>query len=143
MNKMIALILSFVLFVLPVCAESIDVSSLSDDELSILYLSILDEMNTRSIEMSGEIFPGQYIVGIDILPGKYSITYYENDSSIERVAISIYENQTGYEKKEGIFRDLWDSEEYFLDLKEGMIFRLDNASVSIRSIPTPFWAVKK
>lgn len=143
MNKMIALILSFVLFILPVCAESIDVSSLSDDDLSSLYASILDEMNKRSMEQTGEIFPGVYVVGQDILPGKYVIQYAKTESSIFWIEAIVFANAEKYEEFDGEGSILSDKEEMYLDLEEGMVFVLRKGSVIIRSIPTPFWAVKK
>lgn len=144
MTKIVALMLCLVLFITPVFAETIDLSSMSDDELLDMYHAIWTEMDKRAIEKSDYIYPGKYMVGRDILPGRYVIKYEATETSHFWIAVFTYldeEHFSSDEYAEGY--NLVDGDEVFLDLQDGIVLTIDKGTAIIRTNPTPFWAVKK
>ena len=76
MKKLVSLLLVVTLaFVVTVsCAESIDLSSLSYDELIALSSKITMEIMSRPDFKTVKVPPGAYMVGKDIPAGKWTIT---------------------------------------------------------------------
>lgn len=74
--KKLSLILVLVLLFSTVCgfAEGIDLSGMSDEEISETYSKILDEMRTRGIVRSDLLGEGIYEGGVDIAVGSYNIS---------------------------------------------------------------------
>ena len=80
MKKMICIILLIVL-VSSACAESIDLSSLSFEELRTLQSRISKELTTRPEWKSVPVPPGFYQIGVDIPAGEWCITCGEAEFS--------------------------------------------------------------
>ncbi len=80
MKKVLALLFSLVLLLsVPGAiaqAAGVDLSGLSDSELSALFAEVKEEMFARGLSVPTEITlrEGKYIIGEDILPGTYTIT---------------------------------------------------------------------
>lgn len=68
------IVLMTVIFSFCCVAESIDLSSVGDADLPILYDLIREEMKSRGILRSGVLLEGAYTVGTDVAPGIYNIT---------------------------------------------------------------------
>lgn len=74
MKKIFALALALLMFVSVAAAESIDLSSLSYDELVILQQRLNAEIVSRPEWKRVMVPPGEYLVGVDIPEGSYSLT---------------------------------------------------------------------
>ncbi len=85
MKRMIAILLAAVLlccsFAGSAFAEKIDLSRMSDSELTELFRSLKEEMRSRGLAAPDDLTlrDGKYIVGEDILPGSYEITCVQSD----------------------------------------------------------------
>ena len=100
MKKIICIIICLLI---PVCvvAESVDLSSLSFDDLRVLQTRISKELITRPEWKSVPVPPGMYLVGRDIPAGEWTITC--GDSMFNYVSVECgYEtNETGTRIKAG------------------------------------------
>ena len=76
MKKLVSTLLIFLLLFGYAYAETLDVSSMTDDELLSAYESIKTEMESRNLQASTErtLREGKYIIGRDIPAGNYTIT---------------------------------------------------------------------
>ena len=75
MKRIITVIVIIFLLIIPLAlADSPDYSSLSFEELQNLKNAVDLEYNSRPESEGIELKEGVYIVGIDILPGKYYAT---------------------------------------------------------------------
>lgn len=76
MKKFVSTILIVLLLVGCAYAETLDVSSMTDDELLSAYESIKAEMESRDLQAVTErtLREGKYIIGKDIPAGSYAIT---------------------------------------------------------------------
>lgn len=95
MKKLLSFVLALVLMVPVALAESIDLSSMSVDELIALKASIVGELMSREEIKEANIPAGSYTVGKDIPVGAYSIK-----TNALMVMISVTNAKGGYE---GIF----------------------------------------
>ncbi len=76
----IIVIMSVVLFTVPVYADEIDLTVLDNGNLISLYEKIKDEMANRGLLVEKmTLREGKFIVGVDIVPGNYKITCIETD----------------------------------------------------------------
>ena len=80
MKRALTIVLSVLLLIsslsIGVYAAGIDLSKMTDKELTELYDQVIAEMLERGLTVSSKInfAEGKYIVGEDILPGKYKVT---------------------------------------------------------------------
>lgn len=74
MKKMLAVCLVLALVVPVALAESVDLSSMSVDELIALKASIVGELMSRGEIKEAKVPSGSYIIGEDIPAGSYTIT---------------------------------------------------------------------
>lgn len=75
MKKLFLLIVALLLVsIMVVYAEGIDLSGMSDEDISRLYNEVVNEMSSRGVLKSGDLIPGEYIVGKDIAAGSYNAT---------------------------------------------------------------------
>ena len=77
MKKLFCAVLSIVIVMLSVTslAESIDLSTYSDDELCELLDRVQAELVNRGVGRSAELLHGKYYVGKDIPAGQYDVFY--------------------------------------------------------------------
>ena len=123
-------------------AESIDLESLTLDELSLLQKRVNAEITSRLEFSDSKIYPGVYVVGVDIKAGSYVIT---GGSEIEYSAVvATFENEDNlvnytswdsannlkeYSKK-AIY--VYPDQESFIGLEDGDILYLGKGSYTIR-----------
>ena len=76
MKRLVALIMVLVWVLGFACAESLDYSSMTDEELMDVYGEIKQELVSRGLITGGErtLREGKYIIGKDIPAGSYTIT---------------------------------------------------------------------
>ena len=93
MKRIICIVICLLL---PVCvvAESIDLSSLSFDELRILQTRISKELTTRPEWKSVPVPPGMYLVGRDIPAGEWTITCGEAEFDYIRIVCGTKTNES-------------------------------------------------
>lgn len=74
--KKFALLLVFLLTFAPFAnAESIDIHSMSSEELTSLRTAINAELLSRGIEKEVTVPPGRYTVGVDVPAGVYTLNH--------------------------------------------------------------------
>lgn len=109
-------------------ADTVDLSSMSDDELTALMAQVDSEIINRGIG-STPISEGVYVVGVSLEQGGYTFTAKQDASGNDYVWVYL-----------GVFndeKDVWDSDKavtkislteagksYHLDLKEGQILHI-------------------
>lgn len=72
MRKIVLLIISlFLVSIMAAHAEGIDLSGMSDKELTELAMQINEELHSRSLVEAQYLYQGMYEVGKDIEPGRY------------------------------------------------------------------------
>lgn len=89
--------------------NSIDISRMSIEELLSLKDEITAELYTRG---KGVFLPkGEYVCGQDIAPGSYIITFFENDSNLSNVTITVFNSPKAKVQYDGAYEDYqlkWD-----------------------------------
>ena len=87
MKKIICLIILFI-FLLVSCMNvyALDLSNYTDEDLSLLYEQLMDEMNERCIEKIAHLEAGKYIGGRDIPTGDYLI-FVDNTNGADDIKI--------------------------------------------------------
>lgn len=73
MKKILFLLVALLLVGSLALAESIDLGSLTDDELLALHQKIEDTIDERGLSSNMHLPNGEFVVGVDIKPGKYVI----------------------------------------------------------------------
>lgn len=71
--KKLVLLCCCILLTFSCFAEAINLDSMTDEELFRLKDLVVSEINRRGL-LNDWIYPGNYIVGTDIKPGKYILT---------------------------------------------------------------------
>lgn len=152
MRRLALLILSVLLLSVPVLGESngpyIDKS---DAELLEMLLELRQELLERKLTESSLLYPGDYTVGQDIMPGAYLFNVAEAERS--GFYISHFRNSEQYAKaRDGGMSTvaIFDSGgvEYFLEkgtprqfvLEEGHIIRFSSGICYIEAVDKPSWA---
>ena len=116
MKKLIVLALSTMLLITPVFA-SVDLGSMSDQELVDLKTQVTEEMIRRG---SIDVLPkGTYLVGTDLKAGKYTFTGIGDDYYY----VGWYACKEDEENDNvGDYEGLSEGNQAFFDLSDGMIF---------------------
>lgn len=145
MKKLIASILiACTLFTTSAYASSIDIDSMTMDELIELRDAITKKINSSYGEGAETIYQGQYAVGKTIKPGRYIIVFYKDttvDDSYFAGEVIISENKESFDDWEYVRDDFFNfGEECYVDLKDGMIMFLNYAPAVIRPVEKPSWA---
>lgn len=145
MKKLIAgLLIACTLFTTSAYASSVDVKSMTMDELVGLRDEIDQEINSRLGFDENKIYIGEYVVGKDIKPGRYIIVFEGNPASTkdeEGGKVLLYENQEAADDWEPFFYDFYYfGQECYVELTDGMVMSIVYASGSIRPVAKPSWA---
>lgn len=139
MKKIIVLIIA-ILFTLSVAAnaEAIDLSGMSDSEISNLYELILQEMLDRGITRTGDLAEGNYVVGQDIRAGSYNFT---SNGSYARYFVfkdtdlfGIYEELSTYSEIYLEGKTVFDDEPDKVDLKDGQILSVQYGTLHVEEV---------
>ena len=93
MKKIAVLLIALMSFANSICiSEDYDLTSFSDSELLNLVSKIQDEMYSRNNFADNVFWPGQYIVGVDIDEGYYSIECVELLDDNDHAVMYVYKN---------------------------------------------------
>ena len=137
MKKLICISIIAVLLMTSVSfAETIDVKSLSDDELAELNKTIQAELFSRHIAGSGvPIPPGRYLIGTDIPAGRYQVVVNED------VAVATFEVINNLKYNSG--KTYWLGTVYGgttanITLDEGMALEVDSRVITLRPFTSLF-----
>lgn len=136
MKKILGIALILVLFTVPAFAESIDLSSMSLDELFTLRNALSSEISNRLSGDASAIYSGKYVVGEDIKSGTYIL--YADMPSAKYITIEItWPDKT----HDSIFEQIKINESFYLNLEEGSILDLDGIQSAHLEVATmPEWA---
>lgn len=104
MKKILSFFLAIMLFAVPVCADDINLSQMTLEELTELQKMVTLEIANRTREASpfrdDEIGSGEYYAGVDIEAGTYEFIciFSQEEDGVPSGEIGvIYENSTVYE----------------------------------------------
>lgn len=96
MKKIVAFVFILIMMVsMFLSSEATDYSNYSTEELISLIDEIRDELLLRGDIKSGPLAKGSYIVGEDILPGKYEVSLQDGS---EHVMIVIFSSEDDYKR---------------------------------------------
>lgn len=147
-RALISLLVIFTLFTTTAYASSIDLESMTTDELIELkdkiYQEIMERVQDEGVEEP--IYQGTYIVGEDIKPGKYVIVFrneFEDKTKRDlfRGYIKCYTNQDAAINDNCYFSDLLIiDEECGIDLEDGNVLVVASNYAMIKPAPKPSWA---
>lgn len=145
MKKLIAgLLIACTLFTTSAYASSVDIDSMTMDELIELRDAITKKINSSYGEDAETIYHGRYIVGKTIKPGQYILVFYKDatvNKSYTSGEVMIAEDTESYDNRDYISDNFFDfGEECYVDLKDGMVMFLNYAPAIIRPVEKPSWA---
>lgn len=142
MKKATALMLTLLLLLSVALAESIDLSSLSFDELVLIVNKAQLEMMKSDRWQEVEVPPGTYLVGQDIPAGKWTISVYDSSYVDFEIGSSIKDNgeidlipsineykHITLKGKSNFLYEQGDTTSYSLDLKEGWYVVITTGSI--------------
>lgn len=136
MRKFLAILLICLLLVVPAFAETVDLSSMSLEELIQLRDAAQNEISARIGSDPMTIASGKYIVGTDIKAGYYLLV-------VDSVAVKYVDLSLVWldESHDDVWEQLRECETYYLKLEDGMTMTLENvASAHLEAIAAPEWA---
>lgn len=140
MKRLLVIMVMVVLFVAPTHAESIDLESMSTDELLALRNQINSILTERVASDASVIYSGNYTVGTDIKAGRYVFVFDKLVEGYTYGELIIYANAEAKTNRERILENLRIGEEYYLDLSDDMIIEISLGSGTLRGIPIRDWA---
>lgn len=136
MKKFLGIFLVLAMFVTPAFAESMDLSSMSMDELFALRVALNSEISSRLLGETTAIYSGKYVVGEDIKPGTYVL--YADMPSAKYVTIEITWPDNSHES---VFEQIKINESFYLNLEEDSVLSLDGIQTAhLEAVATPEWA---
>lgn len=118
MKKIFALLLTTLMFAVPVCA-SVDLSTMTDDEIIALRDSVDAEVIARGLK---EVIPaGVYVVGKDMVANRYTFTGKEESFSY----LAYFNSKDDYDNGNIEANELIDyGKPFFLSLDDGMVLEI-------------------
>ena len=121
MKKIFALLLTTLMFAVPVCA-AVDLSTMTDDEIIALRDSVDAEVIARGLK---EVIPaGVYVVGKDMVANRYTFTGQEEESFSY---LAYYNSKDDYDNGDIEANTLLGyGEPFFLSLEDGMVLEIRN-----------------
>lgn len=137
MKRALVILLVMVIFCVPAFAEDIDVDSMTLDELVILRNKVVMEIRERlSDTLIDNIYPGKYVVGIDIEEGIYLITGMTSDPSF---MMWLYEESDS--KLKALFNKKIEKDDFYcLQLRNNMVLEVTSGEAMVTLLPEPSWA---
>lgn len=143
-KTLIVLLVIFTLFTTTAYASSVDLESMTTDELIELRNQIVQEINSRLGFDESKIYIGEYVVGQDIKAGDYIIVFEKNDNVERDVGggyISLYENKEDADRhKACVSQSYYFGEECYIKLSDGMVMSISYSSGTIKPASKPAWA---
>ena len=133
MKKFLAALLILSLLTVPTLAESsIDLASMSLDELIALREEVEAEIKEKGGAVEYDLSAGKYIVGVDIAPGSYVITAAEECDG----TVTVYDSADDEEKGNfSVWETLSSGHSMRVILVEGGIMEIYNVQGTIARAP--------
>lgn len=110
--------------------SKVDLKAMSDVELVNLKNDVESELALRASGPEGTIYNGTYVVGKDILAGKYEFFFTPKGDSYSNVSVFVFANEQDYAAYGGLTStampvDLKHTntagDSFYLDLKDGQV----------------------
>lgn len=136
MKKFLAVLITSMLLIVPAFAETVNLNSMSLEELIQLRDAVQDEISVRIGSDPMVIASGKYIVGTDIKAGYYLLV-------VDSVAVKYVDLSLVWldESHDDVWEQLREGETYYLKLEDGMKLTLENVtSAHLEAITAPEWA---
>lgn len=142
MRKLLISILVIILMATSTAfADSIDLFSMTTDELIILRNQINDILNERIASDTSAIYSGNYAVGTDIKAGMYILQFDELAEGETTGIVWKFASEEDWRNRKYISADyLTIGNEYQIVLEDGMVLEITKAKGIIRPIVKPDWA---
>lgn len=142
MKKLLISILVIILMATSTAfADSIDLFSMTTDELIILRNQINDILNERIASDTSVIYSGNYVVGTDIKAGMYILQFDELAEGETTGIVWKFASKEDWRNRKYISADyLTIGNEYQIVLEDGMVLEITKAKGIIRPIVKPDWA---
>lgn len=141
MKKLLATMMVVLMLVTPASAESIDLDSMSTDDLLSLRNQINNILIERMASDASSIYSGNYTVGVDIKAGRYVIKFDELAEGETTGIIWTFASPEDFKSRRYITADyLKIGVEYQVTLEDGMVLEITRAKGTIRAIAKPEWA---
>lgn len=141
MKKFLVLMALVLMVAMPALAESVDLDSMTTDELLALRNQINDVLKERIASNASEIYSGVYTVGVDIKPGIYIIQIDELPEGETTGIVWKFANAEDQRNRNYISADYVQiGDEYQIVLEDGMVLEITRAKGTIHSIVKPEWA---
>lgn len=139
MKKVLAFLLVCILFVTPVFAEGVDLSSMSVEELIQLHNQI-DEILADKFKCELDvIYPGTYVVGRDIKEGRYILNCLKT-GIVNFWIITFYENEEELENRNSLTNEnLRIGDQVQINLIDGMVVEIDDGLGTISVVEKQPW----
>lgn len=140
MKKILAVLLALLLLSTPVLAEEVDVGSMDLAALLRLHEQ-LDNIIQEKLDCELDancLYQGIYVVGEDIKAGRYLLTM----TTKTYFMCHLYEDMMHKEAHDGGQHEVLTAvgDTLQLILEDGMVFVIDQGSVSVKEIPKANWA---
>ena len=130
MKKILCLLVALLLIGSLGLAEAIDLSSMTDEELLALKEQVNQAISDRGLVKEFQLTAGIYIGGIDIKPGRYTLT--ATDAN-DMVSIGLGVDTDALDSDKGV---LFMDTEYFHEGDEPKIYSLSIAEGNVLVIKT-------
>lgn len=141
MKRLLVIMVMVVLFVATAHAESIDLESMSTDELLVLRNRINSILTERVASDTSAICSGSYTVGTDIKAGRYVLQLDELPEGETTGVVWLFANAEDQRNRKYITADyLTIGVEYQIVLEDGMVMEITRAKGTIHEIVKPDWA---
>lgn len=139
MKKVLAFLLVCILFVTPVFAEGMDLSSMSVEELIQLHNQI-DEILADKFKCELDvIYPGTYVVGRDIKEGRYLLNCLRT-GSVNYWIITFYENEEEFKNRNSLTKEnLQIGDQVQINLSDGMVIKIGEGLGTISVVEKQPW----
>ena len=141
MKKFFVIMILVLMFVTPVLAESVDLGSMTTDDLLALRNEINDILTERIASDASVIYSGNYTVGVDIKAGRYVLQFDEIAEGETTGIVMLFEDTDKWHNRDYISADYLRTDvEYQIVLEDNMVLEITRAKGTIRAIAKPEWA---
>lgn len=139
MRKIVPLIIALLLVsIVTANADGIDLSGMSDSEITRLYESVLQEMLDRGITKNGDLAEGNYVVGQDIRAGSYNFTSIDSYARYfvfkDMDLFGIYEELSSVSEIYLEGKTVFDDEPDKVDLKDGQVLSVQYGTLHVEEV---------
>ena len=140
MKKLLTVLLIFLLIISTSYAETIDLSSMTIEDLIVLHEQLdamLEEKFSCQLDV---IYPGNYIVGKDIKEGSYLFSCTKVGMANFWI-LTTYVSEDDFANRNSLAREnLQAGNQAQINLTDGMVLSIGEGLGTIQTVNTPSWA---